>query len=1486
MRELSDDDASDVVEIIATIKPSTAKSNALLYVDTNIAPTEKPESSFSCKALVDSGCSKTVLCYNAISASKVQNEFNIRMPEKPIQMASALADFGAVVLGRVDIIITFPAAETDVSITTTAYVVSGLSHKCFLGNDLIATRIIRSISPDAIFLSTPKAPYSKTDPTANCIMVPIYSEKMKTSETLLSAEMRLLDPGLNWVKAKLPKNSESTAFSVHCSTLEIEFTAQDEIFVPVVNASEQPTYLDCDDTIPHWEIGEADVSNNDDGPFLLSFHDAPLHIPEENLPESFRLVQSLSASDEFPTGEGEKPKTDKEMLDSVKVGHLPEDAQKLFRSLISKNLDVFSRTSTDIGCTHMFEGFANVKPGLNPIDFRTKYIPIAQSRQQQVLTLLQQLLDAAIIRQTTEPVPCLANIHVRVKPNGKLRLCLDSRAANYYTERLAAITTYTLDEMISKFRGRIVSMIDVSQSFFQLPLKESSKKHFAFQGPDRKIYELNRVSQGHHNSPLFLAHAMNTILTIPTVSDRPDFTPHFPDKEKKKEKPFGPMRTALTEEGELTDQSAVAAVQDDQSPITLFSIYDDLAITSVNEGEYDLHAKALQTLFNKMRKGRMKLRLEKLQLAPKTLRLLGMDFDSKYLIIPPSRFTAWWKMPVNTAARIKSFVQSAAYFRSFCPSFSHLTREMLKASNSTDFKPSEEMEEAKAKLLRTMEKHCKRRTVAPGDHLIVSTDASKYDCGATLEVVDEIEGRTELVSSYSRLFQSHEVNHDIFAKEVAAMVGALNHFSYYLRGCKNITIRTDVRGLLYIKATSSKNQTSFRLSSELSKYDPTIIHVPTNAHAIADTISRGRVDKEKMDMEAVGMTPAEADTLMRKIFIEHGRKFTKAEALQLITDEACKTIIKTKADRYGLKPPSLEPEKMPKKNIVRPNFVFNNPSNTGSGWKEKRPRKPTFATNSLTAIEEVEDEIWAEPHVDYVYSDENGPEYDSNTSDENEPENDNTVTEDSNRTDQDGSDDKQIIPDTPPIQIPNPEPDTAIRHVETQTDVLCDENLRTMPMVSLPLLKAAENAIRKGAMEIKDFIALQQTDPELQSMQQQKRFVLHQNKQGLTLKEDKIYLPKSLVRHAVQASHLFGRNIHAPKSVTYRKLSATFWRPNLQKEVAQIYRECFVCAAASPISMKKPQISESFTATAPRQAWYIDVMDITDPVAKACQCPRYAIVACDAYSNYIVLAPITDRNKKTICEALIYVILAPFGRPVAIISDNESGITSDYTQSMLSANNIRCHLISPKSPWANKAERAIRTVKQTLSATLLLKSSYIELLPTIMDLVNATPRPPTAVSASQLFFFSEYRPIRDGAILDLPPASDKKVKSEIQRAHERLTRERAKKRAHVNRARTERKYEPGEYVFLREPTIQAGSKLLAPAGELHIVREKVEGNAYMLEKLNTKEPIKRHAAHIFPAQLNERVELLSPSWSKLLEQQFVHNAADELRRVQAADETE
>ena len=1356
-------------------------------------------------------------------------------------MASALSDIGATVLGKIDLAIHFPKADRPTTIHTTAYVVSGLSHTCFLGSDLMSSKILRTISPDAIFLANPTDPYDPSNPTKGCAIVPIYSRKFKTTETLLAAETALLTPGLNWVQAKIPKINKSHAI-LTCATMDIVVPYDnDNPVVPIMHHDTEAVYLDKDDPIPSWSLSDS-LHSEIDICSLMSFHDLPINAPEDTLPEAFTLLDELAETDDLPVSDGEKPKSTAEMVNAVVMDHLPAEVQQKYRKLLTENIDVFSRTSTDIGCTPLFHGYANVKPGLDPVDFRTKYYPPAQAHQHHVRKLLKQLLQAAIIRQTTQPVPCLANIHVRVKPNGKLRLCLDSRAANFYTERLAAVTTYTLDEMISKFHNRLVTMIDVSQSFFQIPLEEGSKKHFSFQGPDRKIYQLNRVSQGHHNSPLFLNHTMNIILMIPTTPDKPDFEPLTEEQAValSAQTTQGPMRTTFSQKGK-TDQSNISDVQFDDAPIAIYSIYDDLAITSDDKSEHDLHIKALQLLFNKMRKGNMKLRIEKMQLTPKTLTILGMQYDATHLIIPPSRFAAWWKMPVDTAARIRRFVQSAAYFRSFCPSFSRLTRKLLIASNESPFKHTPEYEEEKTTLLRTMEANCKRRTITASDKLIVSTDASKYDCGATLEVVLP-HNRTELVSSYSRLFQKHEINHDIFAKEVAAMVGALNHFSYYLRGSRNITIRTDVRGLLYIKATSTKNQTSFRLSVELSKYDAQLIHVPTNAHSVPDAISRARVDsKTASDSDSHGMTPAEAETLMKLIYIEHGRRFTKAEALSLITDEAYKTIIKPRAERYGLKAPDMSPDKSPRKTIVRPNFIRDTPSNTGPGWNLGKGAAKPFVVFALNAIDEIDD--------------------------------------------QQGNDQSPIDDGT---QISDPEnPDTNSPESEQDDDGYIDQHPHpigeTSPaLLPLALLRAAENTLKHGAMSLKDFKNLQELDPDLERYLKNSNIGMTINKDGLAVLKDRFYLPKSLLRHAVEAIHNCGVNMHTPKFMTFRKLGNVFYRPNLQKEVDDIYSECFTCAAAHPRSLPKVILMETFEPKAPRQAWYIDVMDLTEPVATISNCPRYAIVACDAFSNYIVIAPIPDRNKETLSKALIYVILTPFGRPAAIISDNESGVASDHTQSMLAANQIRCHLISPKSPWANKAERAIRTLKQTLSATLLLKRDYTNVLPTIMTLVNSIPRPPTAISASQLFFFTDDTNHRSIFPMSAPKPQ-KEMMDKIRRAQDCLLSERKRKRVHANRTRTDRTYEPGELVFLREPTVQAGHKLLAPAGELHIVRERTPGNAYLIEKLNTKEPIKRHASFIFPAQLSERVRLLNPDWDELLEEAICRDAADTTGRVPSAD---
>ena len=278
-------------------------------------------------------------------------------------MASALSDIGATVLGKIDLAIHFPKADRPTTIHTTAYVVSGLSHTCFLGSDLMSSKILRTISPDAIFLANPTDPYDPSNPTKGCAIAPIYTRKFKTTETLLAAETALLTPGLNWVQAKIPKINKSHAI-LTCATMDIVVPYDnDNPVVPIMHHDTEAVYLDKDDPIPSWSLSDS-LHSEIDICSLMSFHDLPINAPEDTLPEAFTLLDELAETDDLPVSDGEKPKSTAEMVNAVVMDHLPAEVQQKYRKLLTENIDVFSRTSTDIGCTPLFHGYANVKPGL------------------------------------------------------------------------------------------------------------------------------------------------------------------------------------------------------------------------------------------------------------------------------------------------------------------------------------------------------------------------------------------------------------------------------------------------------------------------------------------------------------------------------------------------------------------------------------------------------------------------------------------------------------------------------------------------------------------------------------------------------------------------------------------------------------------------------------------------------------------------------------------------------------------------------------------------------------------------------------------------------------------------------------------------------------------------------------------------------------------------------------------------------------------
>ena len=431
-----------------------------------------------------------------------------------------------------------------------------------------------------------------------------------------------------------------------------------------------------------------------------------------------------------------------------------------------------------------------------------------------------------------------------------------------------------------------------------------------------------------------------------------------------------------------------------------------------------------------------------------------------------------------------------------------------------------------------------------------------------------------------------------------------------------------------------------------------------------------------------------------------------------------------------------------------------------------------------------------------------------------------------------------------------------------------DEKTAGLKEVSLPAIKAAAGAIKHGAIQLEDFKELQMLDDELQSYLEKKSPSITQNASGIFLKNGKIYLPAVLVRSAVEALHRSIPNWHMPRGQVTRKLTAKYFRKHLKREINKVYSECFICTMGTPKRLPSPKFHGQIEPDQPRQAWYIDVMDLTKQTEKVTGNKRHAIIAIDAFSNYIVVAPMAERTKETIRDTLISQVIAPFGSTSFIISDNESGIVSDTVQNALTANNIACHLISPHAPWANKAERAIGIVKEAIRLALASKTNYTDILPTIVQSINSTPLSNSKDGVTpELMFFSRELNLPDSI---LPEGTDEprnisQATQRIRQAAEALHAAREKRRSHANRLRKDRQFEEGELVFLREPTANLGARLLAPAGTLHVVRRKAGPASYWLDNLTTKAAVKRHAAFIFPAEVSQRAQLLSPAWDRHIE---------------------
>ena len=90
---------------------------------------------------------------------------------------------------------------------------------------------------------------------------------------------------------------------------------------------------------------------------------------------------------------------------------------------------------------------------------------------------LDRMLEAGIIEEVTDPTDWCSSIVPVVKPNGKIRICVDLRKLNEAVKRERYILP-TLEDVTPKLAGaKVFSKLDASSGFWPLPLQPESSRY-------------------------------------------------------------------------------------------------------------------------------------------------------------------------------------------------------------------------------------------------------------------------------------------------------------------------------------------------------------------------------------------------------------------------------------------------------------------------------------------------------------------------------------------------------------------------------------------------------------------------------------------------------------------------------------------------------------------------------------------------------------------------------------------------------------------------------------------------------------------------------------------------------------------------------------------------------------------------------------------------------------------------------------------------
>lgn len=329
---------------------------------------------------------------------------------------------------------------------------------------------------------------------------------------------------------------------------------------------------------------------------------------------------------------------------------------------------------------------------------------------------LKRLENAKIIRRSESS--WRSPIRPVEKPDGSIRVCTNLIALNDLV-RKENYPTPIMSDLIEKVQGsEWFTLIDLKDGYFQVEIKEEDKMKTAFKF-ENMVYEWNRMPMGFKNAPSIFQKMMDKLLA-------------------------------------------------DMSGNGVEVYLDDIVVHGKTR---KIHDDLVEEVFKRLEMNNLFVNVNKLQVAKKEIKLLGVRIDGKTQKLTHEARTDILEYPRPVDVKgLRRFLGKMNFYAPFIKGMSKIAAPLYeKTGKYAKFEWNENMGKSFKELKEKLRKEVCLYLPDYEKTFILETDASDTGSGACLMQVDEKE-RTVPVRWASRKLTKTEQNYGITEKELLAVV--------------------------------------------------------------------------------------------------------------------------------------------------------------------------------------------------------------------------------------------------------------------------------------------------------------------------------------------------------------------------------------------------------------------------------------------------------------------------------------------------------------------------------------------------------------------------------------------------------------------------------------------------------------------------------------------------------------------------------------------